>query len=173
MLQPLITLLSPYVSSFTLQVSGTNEMTQVILSPVLAAPAASLGDKGYDENDQRFRALLATPLIIRAPIGEIDTELAQAIHAYSQQFDSVVQTPVVVTLLQQAVNAAERTNKPLKSSSNKPASAKANSRVDDDEGEDEADIDTVGTVELSGATQSTQADEKAPYSDDILASLGL
>lgn len=172
MLQPLITLLSPYVSSFTLQVSGTNEMTQVILSPVLAAPAASLGDKGYDENDQRFRALLATPLIIRAPIGEIDTELAQAIHAYSQQFDSVVQTPVVVTLLQQAVNAAERTNKPLKSSSNKPASAKANSRVDDDD-EGEADIDTVGTVELSGATQSTQADEKAPYSDDILASLGL
>lgn len=180
MLQPLITLLSPFVSGFTLQVSGTEECTQVILTPRLAAPAGDYNKRGYNENDHRFRALLTSPLVIQAPIGEIDTALASAIHEYSQGFEVAVTSPSVTTLLQQATVAAQ--SAATKSQTTKKVNKEALVPNEDD------DVEADGLDGVAGGQQAdailVSQNKAAPSSEeskghldgispDLLASLGL
>lgn len=175
MLQPLITLIGGHVSSFTLQVSGTLEETTVVLSPVLSTPAGVIGSKGYNEGDHRFRAMLSAPLVVSAPVGEIDTALADCIQQYAQQFNSAVTSPAITSLLDQAVASAAETQNTQAAKAAKPSSKSAGqsktttktTQHQDDSADDEQE------AQQSPAAEATGQKAGGAYSLDLLASLGL
>lgn len=175
MLQPLITLIGGHVSSFTLQVSGTPEETTVVLSPVLSAPAGAITSKGYNEDDHRFRALLSAPLVVSAPVGEIDTALAHCIQQYAQQFNSAVTSPAVTSLLDQAVASAAETQKTkaaqeAKAKGKGSGTSKAATKTDQHQDDSAADEQEA---QQSPAAEATGQKAGGAYSLDLLASLGL
>lgn len=101
MFQPLIELLGSKlgVREFCLQVSGNEAMTTIIVSPSLSAPAAAITATGYDERKEAYRALLTAPLIVRAPLADVDTRLAELIESYVQNLTPALCDSNVSSLL--------------------------------------------------------------------------
>ena len=176
MFQPLIEVLSEKlgVKQFNLQVSGDAQQTTVIITPQLSAAPASITQQGYSEANYVYRAMLTSPLIVQAPLGEIDTKLAELIDAYAQTLSSTLQTRPVVHLLNEAQAEAERAVANQKKAKAKKQPVKATTAGDDDD-EDLNEEAEVGKVEAAiAATKSPSVTTDSSGVDpDILASLGL
>jgi hypothetical protein len=176
MFQPLIDLLGRKlgVREFCLQVSGDEAMTTIIITPSLSAPAAAITATGYDERKEVYRALLTSPLIVRAPLADVDTRLAELIESYVQTLTPALSDSNVSSLLSQAMSQAKDTHGQniSKPKPNKKAQAATVSvseagsdpdSLDDEENGDDSDKNAKG----SPAPQATG------YDSDLLASLGL
>lgn len=154
------------VQNFTMQVSSNGELTQIIITPSLSAPAALPDAKGYSEKSQAYRAALTSPIIVRAPLSEIDTQLASIIEKYCTELTAVLSDSKVSALLKSAVDLAKTANQAAKKSESKqkPDAAKPQNSEADTEHDDE--IPDPATAKNFGAG-GIETD------DDILASLGL
>ncbi|ASI21423.1 hypothetical protein CE456_00840 (plasmid) [Aeromonas salmonicida] len=108
MFQPLIECLSTRlgVSQFNLQVSGSAELTRVIIIPVLSAPAANVTGAGYQTGNQAYRAALTTPVVVSAPLSDIDTRLAEILDEYARNLSNTLRQPSITEQLQKAVSQA-------------------------------------------------------------------
>ena len=184
MFQPLIEVMAQKlgVKQFNLQVSGDALQTTVIITPQLSAAPASMTHQNYSEANYVYRAGLTSPLIVQAPLGEIDTKLAQMIDAYAQTLTGALQSRPVLQLLNEAQAEAERSVSKQKKGKAQNNTAKGNppAVVDDpaeveDEDEVLGDEPTVDKTQVSTTSTSTMPS----HSDDsgldpaILASLGL
>ena len=162
MFQPLIECLSTRlgVSQFNLQVSGPAELTQVIIIPVLSAPAANVAGAGYQERGQAYRAALTTPVVVSAPLGDIDTRLAEILDEYAQGLSDTLRQPSITEQLQKAVSQAA-----VKGVERKKKKGEATQPVTD------GAIPT-GAGAGAGAVQE-KVDAQALFDQDILSSLGI
>lgn len=162
MFQPLIECLSRFgVTQFNLQVSGSPENTQVIICPVLSAAVSHSASP-----DQHFRALLTTPVVVVAPIGEIDTKLAEILEQYADELGIALDDNNVSKRLRKAAIEAETlcvASKSKPSKSKPVASNKTPSSVEPQE------------VAAPAAPADPVADDNEPsmFDDDVLKSLGL
>lgn len=176
MFQPLIEVLSEKlgVKQFNLQVSGDAQQTTVIITPQLSAAPASITQQGYSEANYVYRAMLTSPLIVQAPLGEIDTKLAELIDAYAQTLSSTLQTRPVVHLLNEAQAEAERAVANQKKAKAKKQPAKATTAGDDDDDDlnEEAEVGKVEAAPAATKSPSVTTDSSG-VDPDILASLGL
>lgn len=173
MFQPLIELLGSKlgVREFCLQVSGNEAMTTIIVSPSLSAPAAAITATGYDERKEAYRALLTSPLIVRAPLADVDTRLAELIESYVQNLTPALSDSNVSSLLSQAVSQA----KDAHGQSGTKAKSKSKSQaapVGDNEGEGDDGVVEAESVH-SEEKSVKQGSPSTEYDDDLLASLGL
>lgn len=175
MFQPLIELLGSKlgVREFCLQVSGDEAMTTIIVSPSSSAPAAAITATGYDERKEAYRALLTSPLIVRAPLADVDTRLAELIESYVQNLTPALCDSNVSSLLSQAVSQA----KDAHGQSGPKAKSKSKSQaapVGDNEGEGEGDDGVVEAESVHSEEKSVkQGSPSTEYDNDLLASLGL
>lgn len=173
MFQPLIELLGSKlgVREFCLQVSGDEAMTTIIVSPSLSAPAAAITATGYDERKEAYRALLTAPLIVRAPLADVDTRLAELIESYVQNLTPALSDSNVSSLLSQAVSQAKDTH----GQSGSKAKSKSKSQaapVGDNEGEGDDGVVEAESVH-SEEKSVKQGSPSTEYDNDLLASLGL
>lgn len=173
MFQPLIELLGSKlgVREFCLQVSGNEAMTTIIVSPSLSAPAAAITATGYDERKEAYRALLTSPLIVRAPLADVDTRLAELIESYVQNLTPALSDSNVSSLLSQAVSQAKDTH----GQSGSKAKSKSKSQaapVGDNEGEGDDGVVEAESVH-SEEKSVKQGSPSTEYDNDLLASLGL
>lgn len=173
MFQPLIELLGSKlgVREFCLQVSGNEAMTTIIVSPSLSAPAAAITATGYDERKEAYRALLTAPLIVRAPLADVDTRLAELIESYVQNLTPALSDSNVSSLLSQAVSQA----KDAHGQSGTKAKSKSKSQaapVGDNEGEGDDGVVEAESVH-SEEKSVKQGSPSTEYDNDLLASLGL
>lgn len=173
MFQPLIELLGSKlgVREFCLQVSGDEAMTTIIVSPSLSAPAAAITATGYDERKEAYRALLTSPLIVRAPLADVDTRLAELIESYVQNLTPALSDSNVSSLLSQAVSQAKDTH----GQSGSKAKSKSKSQaapVGDNEGEGDDGVVEAESVH-SEEKSVKQGSPSTEYDNDLLASLGL
>ena len=173
MFQPLIELLGSKlgVREFCLQVSGDAAMTTIIVSPSLSAPAAAITATGYDERKEAYRALLTSPLIVRAPLADVDTRLAELIESYVQNLTPALSDSNVSSLLSQAVSQAKDTH----GQSGSKAKSKSKSQaapVGDNEGEGDDGVVEAESVH-SEEKSVKQGSPSTEYDNDLLASLGL
>ncbi len=173
MFQPLIELLGSKlgVREFCLQVSGNEAMTTIIVSPSLSAPAAAITATGYDERKEAYRALLTAPLIVRAPLADVDTRLAELIESYVQNLTPALCDSNVSSLLSQAVSQA----KDAHGQSGPKAKSKSKSQaapVGDNEGEGDDGVVEAESVH-SEEKSVKQGSPSTEYDNDLLASLGL
>ncbi len=173
MFQPLIELLGSKlgVREFCLQVSGDEVMTTIIVSPSLSAPAAAITATGYDERKEAYRALLTSPLIVRAPLADVDTRLAELIESYVQNLTPALSDSNVSSLLSQAVSQAKDTH----GQSGSKAKSKSKSQaapVGDNEGEGDDGVVEAESVH-SEEKSVKQGSPSTEYDNDLLASLGL
>lgn len=173
MFQPLIELLGSKlgVREFCLQVSGNEAMTTIIVSPSLSAPAAAITATGYDERKEAYRALLTAPLIVRAPLADVDTRLAELIESYVQNLTPALSDSNVSSLLSQAVSQAKDTH----GQSGSKAKSKSKSQaapVGDNEGEGDDGVVEAESVH-SEEKSVKQGSPSTEYDNDLLASLGL
>lgn len=173
MFQPLIELLGSKlgVREFCLQVSGNEAMTTIIVSPSLSAPAAAITATGYDERKEAYRALLTAPLIVRAPLADVDTRLAELIESYVQNLTPALCDSNVSSLLSQAVSQAKDTH----GQSGSKAKSKSKSQaapVGDNEGEGDDGVVEAESVH-SEEKSVKQGSPSTEYDNDLLASLGL
>ena len=173
MFQPLIELLGSKlgVREFCLQVSGNEAMTTIIVSPSLGAPAAAITATGYDERKEAYRALLSAPLIVRAPLADVDTRLAELIESYVQNLTPALSDSNVSSLLSQAVSQAKGTH----GQSGSKAKSKSKSQaapVGDNEGEGDDGVVEAESVH-SEEKSVKQGSPSTEYDNDLLASLGL
>lgn len=173
MFQPLIELLGSKlgVREFCLQVSGDEAMTTIIVSPSLSAPAAAITATGYDERKEAYRALLTAPLIVRAPLADVDTRLAELIESYVQNLTPALCDSNVSSLLSQAVSQAKDTH----GQSGSKAKSKSKSQaapVGDNEGEGDDGVVEAESVH-SEEKSVKQGSPSTEYDNDLLASLGL
>ena len=162
MFQPLIECLSTRlgVSQFNLQVSGSAELTQVIIIPVLSAPAANVAGAGYQEGGQAYRAALTTPVVVSAPLGDIDTRLAEILDEYAQGLSDTLRQPSITEQLQKAVSQAA-----VKGVEPKKKKGEATQPVTDG-------AIPAGAGAGAGAVQK-KVDAQALFDQDILSSLGI
>lgn len=173
MFQPLIELLGSKlgVREFCLQVSGNEAMTTIIVSPSLSAPAAAITATGYDERKEAYRALLTAPLIVRAPLADVDTRLAELIESYVQNLTPALCDSNVSSLLSQAVSQAKDTHG---QSGTKAKSKPQAAPVGDNDREDEGDDGVVEAESVHSEEKSVkQGSPSTEYDNDLLASLGL
>ncbi len=173
MFQPLIELLGSKlgVREFCLQVSGDEAMTTIIVSPSSSAPAAAITATGYDERKEAYRALLTAPLIVRAPLADVDTRLAELIESYVQNLTPALSDSNVSSLLSQAVSQAKDTH----GQSGSKAKSKSKSQaapVGDNEGEGDDGVVEAESVH-SEEKSVKQGSPSTEYDNDLLASLGL
>ena len=173
MFQPLIELLGSKlgVREFCLQVSGNEAMTTIIVSPSSSAPAAAITATGYDERKEAYRALLTAPLIVRAPLADVDTRLAELIESYVQNLTPALCDSNVSSLLSQAVSQAKDTH----GQSGSKAKSKSKSQaapVGDNEGEGDDGVVEAESVH-SEEKSVKQGSPSTEYDNDLLASLGL
>jgi hypothetical protein len=173
MFQPLIELLGSKlgVREFCLQVSGDEAMTTIIVSPSSSAPAAAITATGYDERKEAYRALLTSPLIVRAPLADVDTRLAELIESYVQNLTPALSDSNVSSLLSQAVSQAKDTH----GQSGSKAKSKSKSQaapVGDNEGEGDDGVVEAESVH-SEEKSVKQGSPSTEYDNDLLASLGL
>ena len=173
MFQPLIELLGSKlgVREFCLQVSGNEAMTTIIVSPSSSAPAAAITATGYDERKEAYRALLTSPLIVRAPLADVDTRLAELIESYVQNLTPALSDSNVSSLLSQAVSQAKDTH----GQSGSKAKSKSKSQaapVGDNEGEGDDGVVEAESVH-SEEKSVKQGSPSTEYDNDLLASLGL
>lgn len=173
MFQPLIELLGSKlgVREFCLQVSGDEAMTTIIVSPSSSAPAAAITATGYDERKEAYRALLTSPLIVRAPLADVDTRLAELIESYVQNLTPALCDSNVSSLLSQAVSQAKDTH----GQSGSKAKSKSKSQaapVGDNEGEGDDGVVEAESVH-SEEKSVKQGSPSTEYDNDLLASLGL
>lgn len=173
MFQPLIELLGSKlgVREFCLQVSGDEAMTTIIVSPSSSAPAAAITATGYDERKEAYRALLTAPLIVRAPLADVDTRLAELIESYVQNLTPALCDSNVSSLLSQAVSQAKDTH----GQSGSKAKSKSKSQaapVGDNEGEGDDGVVEAESVH-SEEKSVKQGSPSTEYDNDLLASLGL
>lgn len=173
MFQPLIELLGSKlgVREFCLQVSGNEAMTTIIVSPSSSAPAAAITATGYDERKEAYRALLTSPLIVRAPLADVDTRLAELIESYVQNLTPALCDSNVSSLLSQAVSQAKDTH----GQSGSKAKSKSKSQaapVGDNEGEGDDGVVEAESVH-SEEKSVKQGSPSTEYDNDLLASLGL
>lgn len=176
MFQPLIEVMSEKlgVKQFNLQVSGDAQQTTVIITPQLSAAPASITQQGYSEANYVYRAMLTSPLIVQAPLGEIDTKLAELIDAYAQTLTGTLQSRPVLHLLNEAQAEAERAVANQKKIKAKTPPTKA-THADENNAQDLDEEATTGKVEAGSAatiSPSVTADSSG-VDPDILASLGL
>lgn len=160
MFQPLIECLSTRlgVSQFNLQVSGSAELTRVIIIPVLSAPAANVAGAGYQEGGQAYRAALTTPVVVSAPLGDIDTRLAEILDEYAQGLSDTLRQPSITEQLQKAVSQAA-----VKGVEPKTKKGEATQPVTDG---------AIPAGAGAGAVQK-KVDAQALFDQDILSSLGI
>ncbi len=173
MFQPLLELLGSKlgVREFCLQVSGDEAMTTIIVSPSSSAPAAAITATGYDERKEAYRALLTSPLIVRAPLADVDTRLAELIESYVQNLTPALSDSNVSSLLSQAVSQAKDTH----GQSGSKAKSKSKSQaapVGDNEGEGDDGVVEAESVH-SEEKSVKQGSPSTEYDNDLLASLGL
>lgn len=165
MFQPLIECLGRFgVSQFNLQVSGTVQRTQVIISPILSAQPANASD-----DSKTCRVLLTTPVVVAAPLGEIDTRLAEILEQYATEFASALDDKHVSKQLRKAALAAEN----VKGGDTALAPSKQNKKAQPiktklPEVEQEVVDDAVGERNTTGSNAPA-----AMFDEDVLASLGL
>ena len=175
MFQPLIELLGSKlgVREFCLQVQGDEAMTSFIVCPSLSPPSAAITATGYDERKEAYRALLTSPLIVRAPLADVDTRLAELIESYVQNLTPALCDSNVSSLLSQAVSQA----KDAHGQSGPKAKSKSKSQaapVGDNEGEGEGDDGVVEAESVHSEEKSVkQGSPSTEYDNDLLASLGL
>lgn len=126
MFQPLIECLSDRfgVTQFNLQVSGNADMMTIIIAPSLSAPAPRIDSNGYNPSGQTYRASLTTPVVVRAPLSEVDTRLAEILATYTGKLSTTLGHESVSTQLQAAVRQAGEVSKGSATStkSSKPVS---------------------------------------------------
>lgn len=161
------------VQNFTMQVSSNGELTQIIINPSLSAPAALPDSKGYSEKSQAYRAALTSPIVINAPLDEIDTQLASIVENYCNTLSGVLADSNISSLLKSATDlaakAVEKDTKKVtqKKSTSTPSETNTDlSSNSDDDDEDDGAISSEGIVNNSGAGGIEN-------DNDILASLGL
>jgi hypothetical protein len=173
MFQPLIELLGSKlgVREFCLQVSGDAAMTTIIVSPSLSAPAAAITATGYDERKEAYRALLTAPLIVRAPLADVDTRLAELIESYVQNLTPALCDSNVSSLLSQAVSQAKDTHGQSDAKVKSKAKPQA-APVGDNGGEGDDGVVEAGSVH-SKEKSVGQSSPSTEYDNDLLASLGL
>lgn len=176
MFQPLIEVMSEKlgVKQFNLQVSGDAQQTTVIITPQLSAAPASITQQGYSEANYVYRAMLTSPLIVQAPLGEIDTKLAELIDAYAQTLTGTLQSRPVLHLLNEAQAEAERAvaNQKKAKAKKQPAKATTAGEGDDDDDDEEAEVGKVEAAPAATRSPSVTTDSSG-VDPDILASLGL
>ncbi|HDN9374610.1 hypothetical protein E4188_23960 (plasmid) [Aeromonas media] len=165
MFQPLIECLSTRlgVSQFNLQVSGSAELTRVIIIPVLSAPAANVTGAGYQTGNQAYRAALTTPVVVSAPLSDIDTRLAEILDEYARNLSNTLRQPSITEQLQKAVSQAA-----VKDVEPKKKGGVTKSVAD---GESPA-ASGAGAGAGAGAAQE-QVEPQALFDKDILSSLGI
>jgi hypothetical protein len=151
MFQPLIELMNNKlgVSEFNIKVSGSPELMTLVITPSLSAPPADRNRAGYKESQQVYRALLTTPLVVRAPLADVDTRLAELVESYVRDLGQVMGDKNVSSMLamaaEAAVTAVENTGKRSQS---------------------------TATRSLSDEVQE-ESESGGNYDADVLASLGL
>lgn len=159
------------VQNFNMQVSSVGELTQIIINPSLSAPAALPDSKGYSEKSQVYRAALTSPIVIQAPLDDIDTQLSAIIENYCNTLTGTLGDKNISSLLQSATDLAasaiEKDSKKLQKKKSASAPTDNGTSEDEDENEDHDGVHpSVGAVNNSNAGGIEN-------DDDILASLGL